>query len=66
MKTRFLSFLATLLIAISGAWAQTPTLLTTITPDASGNPIYSVAGMATLATNGCPYDATQGWYEEED
>ena len=50
----------------AGAATPTPTLLTTITPDASGNPTYSVAGIATLATNGCPYDATNGWYEEND
>ncbi|MBR7029110.1 MAG: hypothetical protein IKI05_06890 [Bacteroidaceae bacterium] len=50
----------------AGAATPTPTLLTTIAPDASGNPTYSVAGIATLATNGCPYDAIQGWYEEDE
>ena len=40
--------LVALLAVTTGAWAEDGTLLVTITPDGSGNPVYSVDGIATL------------------
>ncbi|MBQ9655023.1 MAG: hypothetical protein IJV38_03260 [Prevotella sp.] len=52
MKTRILSILALLLMAVTGAWAQTEGLLTSITTDHFETITYSTAGCATLTTSG--------------
>ena len=49
MKTRILSIVALLLMAATGAWAQTETLLTTITPDYSNFATYTVADVAEVS-----------------
>ena len=59
---RVFIFIALMLTTASGAWAQTESLLTTITPDGSGNPVYSVANKATLALDGAGYNANFGWH----
>ena len=56
MKQKLFSILALLLMAATGAMAQTESLLTTITPDGSGNPVYSVANKATIAKDGILYN----------
>ena len=53
---RVFIFIALMLTTASGAWAQTESLLTTITPDGSGNPVYSVANKATIAKDGILYN----------
>lgn len=52
MKTRILSIVALLLMAVTGAWAQTEGLLTSITTNHSKTITYSTAGCATLTTSG--------------
>ena len=51
MKKIF-SMLALLLMAVTGAWAQTEELLTSITTDRFKTITYSTAGCATLTTSG--------------
>ena len=61
-KTRFISILALLcLTAVSGAWAQTERLLTTITP--TGNTTYSetTSGAVTVTQNCESYVSGSGW-----
>ncbi len=67
-KTRFFSILALLLMAATGAWAQSETLLTTITTDFEGSVTYSTSGRATLTTSGevqynqaNPFASIYGW-----
>ena len=48
-------------LATTGAWAQEGTLLTTITPDGNGNPVYTVADVATLDKGGADYSSDWGW-----
>ena len=60
---RFLITLALLLTAaVQGALAEEDILLTTITPDGSGNPVYSVANIATLDKGGAEYYSSYGWF----
>lgn len=50
-------------LATTGAWAQEGTLLTTITPDGNGNPVYTVADVATLDKGGADYSSDWAWYK---
>ena len=60
MKTRILSILALLLMAVSGAWAQTERLLTTITP--TGQTTYSETNPgAVTVTQDCESYSVYGW-----
>ena len=60
---RLLAVLVLLLTAaVQGALAEEDILLTTITPDGSGNPVYSVANIATLDNSGSGYSSSYGWY----
>ena len=59
---RVFIFIALMLTTANGAWAQTESLLTTITPDGSGNPVYSVANKATIAKDGISYSSSYGWW----
>ena len=66
-KTRFISMLVLLMTAVSGAWAQTETLLTTITATAKEQASYSTANVATVSfsyTSGgsSAYLAQWGWW----
>ncbi len=59
--------LALLLTAVTGAWAQTETLLTTITPTAKEQASYSTANVATVsfsytADGYSVYSARWGWW----
>lgn len=51
MKKIF-SMIAIMLMAVTGAWAQTEELLTSITTDMVKTITYSTAGCATLTTSG--------------
>ena len=67
MKTRILSILALLLMAATGAVAQTETLLTTITATAKEQASYSTANVATVsfsytAGGSSAYLANWGWW----
>ena len=67
MKTRILSILALLLMAVTGAMAQTETLLTTITATAKEQASYSTANVATVsfsytAGGSSAYLANWGWW----
>ena len=67
MKRKVLSILALLLLAVSGAVAQTETLLTTITATGKEQASYSTANVATvsfsnLPDNGSSYHANWGWW----
>ena len=62
MKQKVFSMFALLLMAATGAWAQTETLLTTIT--ATGETTYSetTAGVVTVTPSGqASYNPTYGW-----
>jgi len=66
MKTVF-SIFALLLMAVTGAWAQDETLLTTITATAKEQASYSTANVATVsfsytAYGSSAYQATWGWW----
>ena len=66
-KTRLFSILALLLMAATGAWAQTETLLTTITATAKEQASYSTANVATVsfsytADGYSVYSARWGWW----
>ena len=66
-KTRLFSILALLLMAATGAWAQTETLLTTITATAKEQASYSTANVATVsfsytAGGSSAYLANWGWW----
>ena len=69
MKTisRYILTLALLLTAVGGAWAQTETLLTTITATGTEQASYSTANVATVSFTNLPdnsshYSATWGWW----
>ena len=67
MKTRILSIVALLLVAVTGAMAQTETLLTTITATAKEQASYSTANVATVsfsytANGSSAYLANWGWW----
>ena len=67
MKRKVLSILALLLMAATGAVAQTETLLTTITATGKEQASYSTANVATvsfsnLPDNGSVYNANWGWW----
>ena len=67
MRNKILMTLALLLTAVTGAWAQTETLLTTITPTAKEQASYSTANVATVSfsyTSGgsSDYLANWGWW----
>ena len=67
MKQKVFSILALLLMAVSGAWAQTETLLTTITATAKEQASYSTANVATVsfsytAYGSSAYAANWGWW----
>ena len=67
MKTRILSILALLLMAVTGAMAQTETLLTTITATGTEQASYSTANVATVSFSNLPncssvYNANWGWW----
>ena len=67
MKTRILSILALLLMAATGAVAQTESLLTTITATAKEQASYSTANVATVsfsytAYGSSAYLANWGWW----
>ena len=67
MKRKVLSILALLLLAVSGAVAQTETLLTTITATGKEQASYSTANVATVSFSNLPdcssaYHANWGWW----
>ena len=67
MRNKILMTLALLLTAVTGAWAQTETLLTTITPTAKEQASYSTANVATVsfsytANGSSSYLANWGWW----
>ena len=67
MKQKLLSILALLLMTATGAWAQTETLLTTITATGKEQASYSTANVATVSfsyTRGgsSVYSANWGWW----
>ena len=67
MRNKILMTLALLLTAVTGAWAQTETLLTTITPTAKEQASYSTANVATVsfsytADGYSVYSARWGWW----
>ena len=64
MKTisRYIMTLALLLTAVGGAWAQTETLLTTITATAKDTYSETTTGVVTVKpSNMRRYDSTYGW-----
>ncbi|MBR1545234.1 MAG: hypothetical protein IJ633_00350 [Prevotella sp.] len=67
MKVKVFSILALLLMAATGTWAQTETLLTTITATAKEQASYSTANVATVsfsytAGGSSAYLAIWGWW----
>ena len=67
MRNKILMTLALLLTAVTGAWAQTETLLTTITPTAKEQASYSTANVATVsfsytANGSSAYKDGWGWW----
>ena len=69
MKTisRYIMTLALLITAVTGAWAQTETLLTTITATGTEQASYSTANVATVSFSNLPdnsshYSDTWGWW----
>ena len=67
MRNKILMTLALLLTAVTGAWAETETLLTTITPTAKEQASYSTANVATVsfsytANGSSAYLANWGWW----
>ena len=67
MKQKVLSMLALLLMAATGAMAQTETLLTTITATGTEQASYSTANVATVSFSNLPsyssyYLANWGWW----
>ena len=62
--SRYLLTLVALLAMTTGAWADPQEeLLVTITPNASGNIVYSAEGIATLDKGAASYDSDYGWYK---
>ena len=67
MKHKILMTLALLITAVGGAWAQTETLLTTITATAKEQASYSTANVATVSFSYLPdgysvYNDNWGWW----
>ncbi len=62
--SRYLLTLVALLAMTTGAWADEGELLVTITPDASGNIVYSVADIATLDLGGAEYNSSKGCWRK--
>ena len=67
MKTKVLSILALLLMAATGAWAQTETLLTTITATGQEQASYSPENVVTVSFSyssqgSSAYNAQWGWW----
>ena len=67
VKNKLLLLLVLLMTAATGAWAQTETLLTTITPTAKEQASYSTANVATVsfsytANGSSGYLANWGWW----
>ena len=67
MRQKVFSILALLLMAVTGAWAQNETLLTTITATAKEQASYSTANVATVsfsytAYGSSAYLANWGWW----
>ena len=67
MRQKVFSILALLLMAVTGAMAQTETLLTTITATAKEQASYSTANVATVsfsytAGGSSAYLANWGWW----
>ena len=67
MRNKILMTLALLLTAVTDAWAQTETLLTTITPTAKEQASYSTANVATVsfsytANGSSAYKDDWGWW----
>ena len=67
MKKRFLSMLVLLAAVVTGAWAQTETLLTTITATGTEQASYSTANVATVSFSYLPdcysvYSDSWGWW----
>ena len=62
--SRYLLTLVALLTMTTGAWAEDGELLVTITPDGSGNPTYSVDGIATLDLGGAEYNSSKGCWRK--
>ena len=67
MKTRILSIVTLLLMAATGAVAQTETLLTTIAATGTEQASYSTANVATVSFSNLPsyssnYLANWGWW----
>ena len=56
--------LVALLTMTTGAWADEGELLVTITPDASGNIVYSVPDIATLDLGGAEYNSSKGCWRK--
>ena len=62
MKQKLFSILALLLMAATGAWAQTETLLTTITATAKTTYSETTAGVVTVTPSGqAGYSPMYGW-----
>ena len=62
MKQKVFSIFALLLMAVSGAWAQTETLLTTITPTGKNTYSETTAGVVTVTpSNMRTYSVDYGW-----
>ncbi|MBP3850693.1 MAG: Ig domain-containing protein [Prevotella sp.] len=62
MKQKLFSILALLLMAATGAWAQTETLLTTITPTGKDTYSETTAGVVTVTpSNMRRHNADYGW-----
>ena len=67
MRNKILMTLALLLTAVTGAWAQEETLLTTITPTAKEQASYSTANVATVSFSYTAYGSSAykddwGWW----
>ena len=61
MQGKVLSLLALLLMAATGAWAQTETLLTTITPTGTGTYSETTSGVVTVTHDNSYFDGDYGW-----
>ena len=62
--SRYLLTLVALLAMTTGAWAEDGELLVTITPDASGNIVYSVPDIATLDKGDAEYSSSKGCWRK--
>ena len=60
LKKTLLTLVA-LLAMTTGAWAQTETLLTTITPTGTGTYSETTSGVVTVTHDNDDYDGTYGW-----